>query len=75
MAPEGKIGAGAYGSVAFCDIPISVLDKMTEKVNELKPDVLFWTGDVTPHDLWNYSQEYVEYYQRFLFDYMQEHLS
>jgi len=28
---------------------------MTEKINQLAPDTLFWTGDVVPHDQWNYS--------------------
>lgn len=42
--------AGPYGSLSYCDVPVSVLDKMTEKVNALAPDVLFWTGDVVPHD-------------------------
>lgn len=73
--PENSAdGAGVYGSVAYCDSPVSMLDKMTEKINELAPDVLFWTGDVVPHDSWNYSQEYVEKYQVFLFDYMSENL-
>jgi sphingomyelin phosphodiesterase len=70
MATDPTLAAGVYGSVSFCDVPISVLDKMTEKVNELAPDTLFWTGDVAPHDQWNYSQEYVENYQTFLFNYM-----
>lgn len=75
MAEDPSQGAGVYGSVAFCDVPVAVLDKMTEKVNQLAPDTLFWTGDVVPHDQWNYSQEYVEKYQTFLFNYMSENLS
>ena len=47
--------AGKYGSLGFCDIPVSVLDKMSEKINTMNPDALFWTGDVPPHDQWNYS--------------------
>jgi sphingomyelin phosphodiesterase len=42
--------AGPYGSVSFCDIPPALLYKMADKINELRPDVLFWTGDVPPHD-------------------------
>lgn len=74
MATDPSKAAGVYGSVAYCDVPVSVLDKMTEKVNQLAPDTLFWTGDVVPHDQWNYSQEYVERYQTFLFDYMAKNL-
>ncbi len=55
MATDPAQAAGPYGSPAFCDVPISVLDKMSAKINELKPDTLFWTGDVAPHDQWNYS--------------------
>ena len=71
MATDPSQAAGPYGSIAVCDSPLSVLDKMTEKINQLRPDTLFWTGDVAPHDQWNYSQQYVEDYQTFLFDYMQ----
>jgi len=42
--------AGPYGSLAACDVPVSMLYKLGDKINELKPDVLFWTGDVPPHD-------------------------
>jgi sphingomyelin phosphodiesterase len=48
---------------------------MAEKINEIAPDVLFWTGDVPPHDQWNYSQPYEERYQAWLFTFMQEHLN
>lgn len=44
------VAAGEYGTIGYCDVPVSVLDKMTEKVNQLAPDTLFWTGDAVPHD-------------------------
>lgn len=47
---DPSLQAGAYGSLAYCDVPVTVLDKMTEKVNELAPDALFWGGDAVPHD-------------------------
>jgi len=50
MAKDPTQGAGIYGSIAYCDVPVTVLDKITEKVNQLAPDTLFWTGDVVPHD-------------------------
>ena len=55
MATDPEYAAGPCGSIGKCDIPVSVLDKMTDKVNELAPDALFWTGDATPHDLWSLS--------------------
>jgi hypothetical protein len=75
MATDPALAAGPYGSIAFCDVPVSVLEKMSDKVNELAPDTLFWTGDAVPHDQWNYSQEYVERYQTYLFDFMQKNLN
>ena len=33
MATDPTKAAGVYGSAAYCDVPVSVLDKMTEKVN------------------------------------------
>lgn len=30
--------------------------------DEIKPDVIFWTGDVPPHDQWNYSEDYIKDY-------------
>lgn len=42
--------AGKYGSIAKCDVPPAMLYKLGDKINDLKPDVLFWTGDVPPHD-------------------------
>lgn len=51
--------AGKYGSPG-CDIPIDVVTTMGEYINaNLKPDVIFYTGDVPPHDQWAYTLEYV----------------
>lgn len=46
--PEKQAGKlGNYG----CDIPLDVLTTMGEIVNnEIKPDVMFFTGDTAPHD-------------------------
>jgi hypothetical protein len=38
--------------------------------SEIKPDVIFWTGDVPPHDQYDYSEEYVKSYQKYLTDFM-----
>mmetsp|Transcript_59748 Transcript_59748/g.82080 ORF Transcript_59748/g.82080 Transcript_59748/m.82080 type:complete len:103 (+) Transcript_59748:706-1014(+) len=67
--------AGPYGSLAACDVPVSMLYKLGDKINELKPDVLFWTGDVPPHDQWEYSLEHNKMYSSFLQDYMNANLS
>jgi len=28
----------------------------------IKPDVVLWTGDVVPHDIWNQSLDHVKIY-------------
>lgn len=48
---------------------------MGDKVNELAPDVLFWTGDIPPHDLWEYDLDHVMRYADFLDDYMKNNLN
>lgn len=37
-----------------CDIPEVGVSKMFETIrDQIKPDAVFWTGDVVPHDIWN----------------------
>lgn len=44
--------AGKYGNYR-CDTPIDLLTAMGDFINkEIKPDVIIWTGDTTPHDEW-----------------------
>ena len=47
---------------------------MTDKINELAPDALFWTGDITPHDMYNQSHEHVVTYSDYLTNFMKEKL-
>jgi len=54
--------AGEWGSY-LCDPPRNVVSKMFEFIrDEIKPDVLFWTGDMTPHNVWSNSEEEVTMY-------------
>lgn len=56
---DTSIQAGPLGSFG-CDIPIDVVTKMGEFINaEVNPDVILWGGDVTPHDQYGYTFEYV----------------
>lgn len=66
--------AGEFGELVWCDIPKSVIGKMTEKVNELAPDAYMWTGDGPPHDQWAYSLQSEKRYQDYLFEVMSEDL-
>ncbi len=44
--------AGPFGAY-LCDLPPSVLDNMLEYVRDVvKPDLFFWTGDNSPHNVW-----------------------
>ena len=59
---EGEQAAGRWGEY-YCDTPVDVLDNALDYiVNELKPDVIFWTGDNNPHDVWEQSNESVTNY-------------
>eukprot|EP00347_Sterkiella_histriomuscorum_P022876 403336826 len=67
--------AGPLGSYG-CDVPIDTLTTMGEYINEnLKPDIVFWTGDIVPHDQWEYDVEYVTNYQKRLADFMVANMS
>lgn len=49
---DPKRQAEYWGSY-LCDIPPQVMDSMLQFVkNEIKPDMLLWTGDNSPHDVW-----------------------
>ena len=34
--------------------------------DELKPDMVMWTGDFTPHEIWSHSYEFAARYQKYL---------
>ena len=53
--------AGEYGSFGDfgCGTPLITFREMIEYIkNEIVPDVVFWTGDMNPHDL--ASHDYAE---------------
>ena len=59
---DPKDAAGEWGSY-LCDPPRKTVTKMYEFIrDEIKPDVLFWTGDMTPHNVWENSNEEVIMY-------------
>ena len=47
---SGKWGSfGQYG----CDTPADTFHSLVEYVkNEVKPDIVLWTGDFVPHEVW-----------------------
>lgn len=49
--------AGEWGSY-LCDIPHKLLSNMLEYIrDEIKPDLLVWTGDNSAHNVWDNTQE------------------
>ena len=57
--PSG-VAAGEWGSNqgGLCDLPQKTFANMLDfVVNEVKPDVIFWTGDNSAHDIWKNTVE------------------
>lgn len=44
--------AGKYGYPGICDTSEAMFDSFLDKVDELNPDFIIWSGDNTPHDVW-----------------------
>lgn len=63
-APEGGINAGYWGSNAgVCDLPEHTFVNLMEFVaGEIQPDLLFWTGDNSSHNIWSNTVEEVTSY-------------
>ena len=59
----------SYGEMG-CDIPERTFLSMVEKVKELSPDFVTWTGDIVPHDVWMQSYDHAIKYQKYLSDIM-----
>lgn len=37
----------------MCDLPEITFKSMLDYIkNTIKPDIIFWTGDNSPHDIW-----------------------
>ena len=51
--------AGKFGYEGECDINKDLFQSFIDYAYELKPDFIIWTGDNSPHDTWEGSQEKV----------------
>lgn len=57
---------GSFGKMG-CNLPTKTFELMIDKINELKPDIVFWTGDFIPHEVWvGVSLEHIKVYQEYL---------
>ena len=50
--------ANYWGSLSDCDLPFQTFQLFTEELKKLDVDLILWTGDNTPHDIWQQSQSY-----------------
>ena len=63
---EGDVNvrAGEWGSnYGLCDIPMKTFESMMNYiVEEVQPDIIFWTGDNSSHNTWNNTLEEITHY-------------
>jgi len=58
----GDIPAGKWGA-PLCDLPPQTFQTMLDyMVSEVNPDMIFWTGDNSPHNIWYNTQEECTHY-------------
>ena len=71
--PDDEV-AGEWGSnFGLCDIPMKTFQSLLENVvNEQKPDVIFWTGDNSSHNIWSNTVEEVTGYTKDVTDMIKE---
>ena len=49
--------AGQWGSFGSCDIPMATVEAIFDHIARNEQfDYVIWTGDLMPHDVWNYSR-------------------
>lgn len=50
--------AGRWGDYGNCDVPVRTLRNALERIREQHSDAEYWlwTGDISPHDIWNISK-------------------
>ena len=69
--------AGKYGSF-WCDSPVVTIESAFAYLSSLpeaqKPDVIFWTGDNTPHDVWEQSYYANALYTEKVTEFLRTHL-
>ncbi|KAF0288119.1 Sphingomyelin phosphodiesterase [Amphibalanus amphitrite] len=55
----GNATTGPYGALADCDIPMATLDATLDWIteNHADVDIIYLTGDLPAHDIWNQTRE------------------
>jgi sphingomyelin phosphodiesterase len=67
--------AGKWGTLSNCDLPIQTFNLFLDQVRGMGVDLILWTGDNTPHDVWQQSQDYNLIYSVYLTDQFKSKLS
>ncbi|CAG0890356.1 unnamed protein product [Cyprideis torosa] len=58
-ANDSASAAGKWGDYRDCDTPRITVENMLQHAREQHPDIdlIIWTGDLPPHDIWKQSKE------------------
>ena len=65
--------AGYWGSLNKCDLPLQTFNLFLKEVEKMDLDLIIWTGDNTPHDIWDQSQSYNANYTTLLSEKFRRH--
>ncbi|XP_037092750.1 sphingomyelin phosphodiesterase-like [Pollicipes pollicipes] len=59
LGPGTNGTAGPYGALAHCDIPMVTLERTLDWIVDHHPDIdlIYMTGDLPAHDIWNQTRE------------------
>ena len=60
--------AGYWGTIASCELPFQTFQLFLNDLKKMDLDLIIWTGDNTPHDIWKQTQDYNLNYTRILSD-------
>ena len=71
---EGDKAAGYWGDYE-CDMPIHTFANMLDFIaSDVQPDMLFWTGDNSAHNVWDNTEEEITKYTIKVSQMLKEHL-
>lgn len=58
QAGDKRRQAGRWGDYGNCDLPVRTLRSALQRIREHHPNAEYWlwTGDISPHDIWNISK-------------------
>ncbi|CAL4087129.1 unnamed protein product, partial [Meganyctiphanes norvegica] len=55
--PEDII-AGEWGAYSNCDTPLKTVDNVLQEAAKQQPDIIYVTGDLPPHNVWEQNHEF-----------------